>query len=80
MGGNSLINLGELAEPAKVLIERVSDAIGGIFKPYQIKRVAKAEAEAEKIKAVAQIEISDIQQRGLVRMIEVEAIKLTCLG
>lgn len=73
--GNSLVNLGDLGKPAKVLIERVSDAIGGIFKPYQIKRVAKAEAEAEKIKAVTQIEISEIQQRGLVRMIEVEAIK-----
>lgn len=72
---NSLINLGELAEPAKVLIEKVSDAVGGVFKPYQIKRVAKAEAEAEIIKANAQIEISELQQRALNRFLLEEATK-----
>jgi hypothetical protein len=71
----ALINLGELSKPATVLIEKVSDAVGGIAKPWQIKRVANAEAEAEKIKALAQIEISDIQQRALVRMVQEEGIK-----
>jgi hypothetical protein len=43
MGGNSsLINLGDLAKPASVLIEKISDAIGGGFKPWQTRRVAKA--------------------------------------
>jgi hypothetical protein len=70
--GNSLVNFGDLTKPATVLIEKISDAIGGAFLPYQIKRVAKAEAEAEIIKAVANIEISEIQKRGLVRMIEEE--------
>jgi hypothetical protein len=32
-GGGGLINLGELSRPAIVLIEKISDAIGGIFKP-----------------------------------------------
>jgi len=73
--GNSLINLGELSKPATVLIEKISDAIGGIFRPHQIKRIAKAEAEAEKIKALAQIDISDIQQRALVRLIQEEGKK-----
>lgn len=72
---NSLINLGDLAEPAKVLIEKVSDAVGGIFRPRQIKRVAKAEAEAEIIKANAQIEISELQQRALNRFLLEEATK-----
>ena len=72
---NSLVNLGNLAEPAKVLIEKVSDAVGGVFKPYQIKRVAKAEAEAEIIKANAQIEISELQQRALNRFLLEEATK-----
>ncbi len=40
---NSIINLGELSKPATVLIEKISDAVGGIFKPYQIIRAAKAE-------------------------------------
>lgn len=69
---NALINLGEITKPATVLIEKIAEAIGGGFRPYQIKRVAKAEAEAEKIKTLAGIEISAIQQRALVRMIEEE--------
>lgn len=73
--GNALINLGELSKPATVLIERVSDAVGGIFKPYQIKRLAQAEAEADKIKALAQIEIGDIQQRALARFLTEETKK-----
>lgn len=73
--GNSLINLGDLSKPATVLIEKVSDAVGAIYKPHQIKRVAKAEAEAKKIMAIADIEISDIQQRAMVRLIQEEGKK-----
>jgi hypothetical protein len=47
MSDQSLINLSELSKPATVLIEKISDALGGVFKPFQIVRVAKAEAEAE---------------------------------
>ncbi|HLL76618.1 MAG TPA: hypothetical protein VK421_15295 [Pyrinomonadaceae bacterium] len=47
--GNSIVNLGDLTKPATVLIEKISDAVGGVFRPYQIKRLAHAEAEAEKI-------------------------------
>ena len=72
---NSIINLGELAEPAKILVEKVSDAVGGIFKPYQIRRVAEAEAAAEKIKAVSRIEISELQQRAMARFVSEEASK-----
>ncbi len=31
--------------PRTVLIEKISDAIGGIFRPYQIRRVAEAVKE-----------------------------------
>ncbi|HEY6120066.1 MAG TPA: hypothetical protein VIV66_08915 [Pyrinomonadaceae bacterium] len=44
----SLINIGELSRPATMLVEKTSDAVSGIFKPYQIVRVAKAEAQAER--------------------------------
>lgn len=74
-GGNSLINIGDLGEPAKVLIEKISDAIGWVAEPYQMKRMARAEVEVEKIKAAAQFEISEVQQRGLVRMIQIEGVK-----
>ena len=73
--GKSIINLGDLSKPATVLIEKISDAIGGYFKPYQIKRVAKAEAEADIIRAQGQIEVSDIQRRALGRFLAEEAIK-----
>jgi hypothetical protein len=73
--GNSIINLGALSKPATVLIEKISDAIGGIFKPYQIRRVAQAEAEAKKIKASAEIEITQLQQRALIRFVAEEAKK-----
>lgn len=72
---NPIINLSELSKPATVLIEKISDAVGGIYKPYQIRRIAKAEVEAEKIRALANIEIKDLQQRALVRFVVGEAKK-----
>jgi hypothetical protein len=69
----SLINIGELSKPATVLIEKISDAIGGIFRPYQVRRIAQAEAEAEKIRAVAQIEVSQLQRRAVYRFFTEEA-------
>ena len=74
MTENSLINLG-ISKPATVLIERVSDAVGGICKPWQIKRVAKAEAEAEITKAIAKIETTELEQRALQRFLFEESKK-----
>jgi hypothetical protein len=74
--GFSLIKIdGKIAEPATVLIQKISDAVGGFYKPYQIRRVAKAEAEAEIIKEKAQIEITDLQKRALARFVSEEAQK-----
>lgn len=73
--GGALINLGDLSKPATVLIEKISDAVGGIAKPWQLKRVAKAEAEANLIRAQAKIEISDMEQRALIRMVHEEGRK-----
>jgi hypothetical protein len=83
---NSLMNIGDLAKPANTLVEKISDAIGGIFKPAQIRRVAEAEADAEKIRiltqvevekirALAQIEIDDLQRRAMARFFAEEAKK-----
>lgn len=72
-----LVNIGDLAKPATVLIEKISGAIGGIFEPYQIVRVAKAEAEAEKIQAESQIEITDLHRRAMRRFLDEEAKKQT---
>jgi len=69
----SLVDLGKLAEPATALVNRVSDAVGGIAKPWQIKRVAKADAIAVRIAAEANVEVNEIEQRGLQRMIKEQA-------
>ena len=69
------VDLGELSKPATVLIEKISDAVGGIFKPHQIVRVAKAEAEVEQIRANSQIEVQDIHRRAMHRFLEEEAKK-----
>ena len=71
----SIINAGELSKPATVLIEKISNAVGGIFRPYQIVRVAKAEAEAERIRAESQIQVTDIERRAFFRFLEEEAKK-----
>lgn len=73
--GLSVINLGELSKPATVLIEKIADATGGIFRPFQIRRVAQAEADAEIIKASAKIEVIDLERRALHRFIREEAKK-----
>lgn len=69
---NSLVNLSGLTKPADTLIKKVSDAVGGWFAPYQIRRVAKAEAEAALIKAQSEIEITDLHRRAAHRFIEEE--------
>jgi len=73
--GKSLINIGELAKPATVLIEKIADAIGGYFKPYQIRRVARAEADAEITKTLARIEIHELTRRALGRFLAEETKK-----
>lgn len=69
----SLINLGDLSRPATVLIDKISGAVGWVFEPYQITRVAKAEAKAEIIGARSRIEVTDLHRRAAHRLIEEEA-------
>jgi hypothetical protein len=71
----SLIDLSGFSKPADTLIKKISDAIGGIFRPNQIRRIATAEAEADKIRAVGQLEVTEIHRRALQRFIAEEAKK-----
>ncbi len=64
-----------LTKPATVLINKVSDAMGGIARPYQIERVAKAEAKAAMIRAESEIEIGDLQFRAATRFVQEETRK-----
>jgi Protein of unknown function (DUF2806) len=71
--------IGELTKPATMLIEKICDAFGGYFKPWQIRRVAQAEADADRIKTIAQketeIEITDMTRRALGRFLIEETNK-----
>lgn len=69
----SLVNLGKLSKPADTLIKKVSSAVGGIFEPWQIERVAKAQAKADLIHAKSEIEITDLHRRAMHRFVEEEA-------
>lgn len=70
---NPLTLLGDLSKPAVALIEKVSEAVGGVFKPWQIVRVAKAEAEACQIQAESQIKVTEVHRRAMQRFLEEEA-------
>lgn len=73
--GNSIINIGDISKPAVVLIEKISDALGVYFEPHRVTRMARAEAEAQKIKATVQIETTELHQRALHRFLAEEAKK-----
>ncbi|RIA19913.1 uncharacterized protein DUF2806 [Ectopseudomonas oleovorans] len=66
---------GDLSKPATTLVEKISSAMGKIYEPTHIRRIAKAETDASKIRALSDIEINDIQQRALERFIHEEARK-----
>ena len=61
------VGLGELAEPATRLIDVCSDAVGGIFAPWQIRRVAASESEADLMRARTEVEIDSIKERAKTR-------------
>ena len=69
----SFLNLGKLSKPANTLIEKISNAVGVFFEPHQIKRVAKAKAEAARIEGQSEIDITDLHRRAARRWIEEEA-------
>ena len=75
MAGIFSFNIGELARPATVLIEKISEVVGGIAKPYQIVRLAKADSKAAMIRAESDIEISDLRVRAANRFITEEMSK-----
>lgn len=53
----------------------MAGALGVIYEPTKIKRKAKAEAEVEKLKAITKLEISELEQRGISRLLLQEARK-----
>ena len=73
MSDNPLANAGNLAKPFDTLIKKIAKGVGTLYQPRRIRNVAEAEAEASKIKAESDIEITDLHRRAEQRRIEEEA-------
>lgn len=50
------------------LINKISNALGGLYAPMQIKRTAKAEAKATVTKAQGEIDAADLRSRAAYRL------------
>ena len=75
----TLIDVSSLSKPASTLIEKISDAVGAVFEPRQIRRIAKAKADAAITTAHADIEITDLHRRAARRWVEEEAHNQQCM-
>ena len=68
----SLVNLSGLAKPVAdvtiVLINKIDKAIGGALLPWQLRRVAEAEADTFLIKKEAEIKCNTLEMRAMRRM------------
>ena len=73
MSDNLPMNAGDLAKPFDTLVKKIAKGVGTLYEPRRIRNVAKAEAEASKIKAESEIEITDLHRRAEQRRIEEEA-------
>ncbi len=71
----SAINLGELSQPITKLIESIQCALGILYEPRRIRKLANANAEASIIEAKAKIEVSAIEARALARVNHQEVIR-----
>ena len=70
---NSLINFGDLSKPANTLIKKISNAVGILYEPRHIRKVAEAKANAALTEAKSEIEITDLHKRAAHRWIDEEA-------
>ena len=72
MSDQAMLNIGDLAKPATMLIEKISNAIGIIYEPRHIKKIAKAEADADIIKFEAKERVKELALRTSDRMLQEE--------
>ena len=71
----SLLKAGELTKPVTVLIEKIANAVGTLWEPRQIRRVAQAKADAAMTLAKGDIEIDELKRRAAKRFVEEETRK-----
>lgn len=67
------INSADVANTVALFIEKISEGFKGFFRPLQTVREAKADIEAQIIRAEGVISLNDLQRRALVRVAAEEA-------
>ena len=72
MADFSLVDMRGLTKPATVLVKKISNAVGTLWEPSQIRRVAQAKADAALTLAKNEIEIDEVQRRAARRFVEEE--------
>jgi hypothetical protein len=65
-------DVGEVSKAGVALLDKVSDALGWILKPVQIKRVAEAEVDALVIRTKGEIAVTELQRRAFTRLLAEE--------
>lgn len=61
-----------LSDAAKHLLDKMESALGWCLHPVQVRRIARAEADAALVRANADIEITDRKYRAFKRLLEEE--------
>ena len=74
-GEKSLLDVGGLTQPANILIEKISDAIGVLYEPRKIIKLAQAQAYAELIRFNSKLQLSELELRAVQSHIHREALK-----
>jgi len=71
----SLLNLSGLTQPASMLVEKISDAIGVLYEPRKIIKLAQAQAHAELIRFNSMLQLSELELRAVQSHVNREAVK-----
>lgn len=72
--GNWLQSIASLGEVPKLVVERVCNAIGMVYEPTHIRRVARADADRVRILAEGDVDVTDIYTRAALR-VEAEHVR-----
>lgn len=71
----SLIDLSKLTEPATVLIEKISNAVGILYEPRRIIKMAQAQAHCNLINYNSQRTLNELESKALSSLIARETVK-----
>jgi hypothetical protein len=75
-GDITLINLDELGKAGRALVEKIDGADWILYEPRHVRRMAEAQAAADRIRTLGSIETSALAERALVRFAHEEERKL----